>query len=412
MHIKTRNVNTAFAHLVQGIASGSIPTTRSPSRVGDVLQIEEVMTITYENPRERVLFNKARDCNPFFHIYESLWMLAGRNDVAPLQYYASGIREIASDDGHTFNGAYGRRWRFSPVAVDERSEGENIDGKGPYKPIKPISRLTFVLTKNALTDQLQLVIDQLKAKPNSRRTVLSMWNVEDDLLKIDSTKDVCCNLCCTFMLRKEDSGLITLKRNSPDPKPIINTVLDMTVFNRSNDMIWGMLGANVVHFSFLQEYIACCLGVEVGVYNQVSSNLHVYTDNNGGFKPDEWLAEQYVDYESLGIKPGRKLVHDQERFDREVQLFIDDYKGEPAKYVYGEPFLQDAHFICSAFRAHKKREYNSALIYLDQVKAQDWKLACTNWIEKRQKNYGARKRNLAVQYGDQMGVNNKPEVGE
>ena len=32
--------------------------------------------------------------------------------------------------------------------------------------------------------------------------------------------------------------------------------LNMTVSNRSNDVIWGTFGANVVHMSILQEYVA------------------------------------------------------------------------------------------------------------------------------------------------------------
>jgi hypothetical protein len=35
----------------------------------------------------------------------------------------------------------------------------------------------------------------------------------------------------------------------------------MTVTNRSNDLCWGMLGANYVHFTILQEYLAARLGV-------------------------------------------------------------------------------------------------------------------------------------------------------
>jgi hypothetical protein len=53
----------------------------------------------------------------------------------------------------------------------------------------------------------------------------------------------------------------------------------MTVCCRSNDMLWGAYGANVVHFSILQEVIAIELGVGIGVYRQVSNNFHLYTDN-------------------------------------------------------------------------------------------------------------------------------------
>ncbi|MCK9568820.1 thymidylate synthase, partial [Candidatus Pacearchaeota archaeon] len=272
MHLKTRNVNTAFQTLVSGIYTGSIPTVHRSSRAGDVLQVEEPVIVTYSHPRERVLFNKKRDAPCFFTLFESLWMLAGRNDVAPLAYYNSQIADIASDDGKTFNGAYGYRWRNG-------YGGQEAGGDGPYP-----------YTEDRRVDQLSIIIDQLRRKPESRRCVLQMWEVESDLLKIDETKDCCCNLSVLFSIRNEPFDCL----DPTDPAvfmPASDRVyryLDMTVYNRSNDMIWGALGANVVHFSFLQEYVANCLGVEVGSYNQVSNNLHVYTER---WEPEKWLAE-------------------------------------------------------------------------------------------------------------------------
>src|SRR5690606_3416900 len=153
--------------------SGAIRTEITSSRVGEVAYIPEPVMITYQEPRKRVLFSEARDANPFFHLYESLWMLAGRDDVAPLAYYSSKIAEIASDNGQTFNGAYGRRWR----RMLSDSNGDEVD-------------------------QLKILIEHLRQLPNSRRAVLQMWTVGDDLLNIgtpvDYSKDVCCNTCVYF----------------------------------------------------------------------------------------------------------------------------------------------------------------------------------------------------------------------
>jgi thymidylate synthase len=262
MHLHTRNVNTAFHELVHVFANkdsqsrriphSECPIVKKPSRNGKVLMIDEPVTITYSHPRERVLFNQARDCNPFFHLYEALWMLAGRNDVAPLAYYASKMKDF-SDDGETFNGAYGDRWRWATTDRFGDDEGKSVD-------------------------QLDILVNHLKADPTSRRAVLQMWNVEDDLLKLghytpcvggkekackagkwvnragiamleegancpyckgtgkllkDFSKDVCCNLSVMFSIR-EAEGISTPA----------DDFLDMTVTNRSNDMIWGALGAN------------------------------------------------------------------------------------------------------------------------------------------------------------------------
>src|SRR4051812_26055273 len=131
MHLKFRNVNDAFYKLVAGIQNGSglesiqpiqsvvvnpIPTTRKESRNGPVLMIEEPVIITYEKPNERVLFDANRDANPFFHLFESIWMLSGSNELAPVQYFANNISNY-SDDGKTLNGAYGYRWRGAAAQI-------------------------------------------------------------------------------------------------------------------------------------------------------------------------------------------------------------------------------------------------------------------------------------------------------
>ena len=51
-------------------------------------------------PCERVLLYPERNANPFFHLYESLWMLAGRNDVAGPARYAKNMNNY-SDNGVT-----------------------------------------------------------------------------------------------------------------------------------------------------------------------------------------------------------------------------------------------------------------------------------------------------------------------
>src|SRR5215510_914392 len=102
MEFRFRNVNDAFAGLVEGIHSGTIRTEVEPSRYGEVIAVPEPVLLTYTHPWERVLFNAARDANPFALLYEALWMLAGRNDVAPLAYYTKRFREF-SDDGETLN---------------------------------------------------------------------------------------------------------------------------------------------------------------------------------------------------------------------------------------------------------------------------------------------------------------------
>lgn len=409
MHLTYRNVNDAFNGLVQGIHTGEIRTDVQPSRVGETLQCVEPMIVTYGRPLERVLFNTARDCNPFMHLFEALWMLAGRNDVAPMKYLSSKIGDIASDDGLVFNGAYGYRWRMSPVSCigSDAVPKPPLDRVAHPSELKLSDRVQRIHHITALVDQLQILAEHLKAKPNSRRAVLQMWNVEDDLLKIDSSKDVCCNISVMFSVESGDcrtcdgTGSEYVPSEGPEDPPSSRycmsckglphdqpRYLNMTVTNRSNDLIWGMLGANVVHFSFLLEYMAARIGLEVGTYNQFTNNLHVYTETNSGWHPKEWLAEYgttswpdttVYDEESFRHFP---LVANAETFDEEVKQFVDHWRDIR---TWSEPFLEQvAKPLMWAFSLHKERKYQLAIDAVNLCRAEDWKIAAREWILRRQ----------------------------
>lgn len=428
MHFKYRNINDAFKDLVEGIHTKRIPTRVRDSRNGPVLQIEEPVIITYEKPRERVLFNKGRDCNPFFHLFESLWMLAGRNDVAPLRYFNSNIANY-SDDGETFNGSYGYRWRshlpnWKPKPYMEKTGTSNAEfdtNLAGHKVFKDYDSI----------DQLDVLIKHLQEKPESRRAVLQMWNVEDDLLKVDTSRDVACNLSVLFSIREDknlhgwdpdklmrkidqeyemaglarkDGDMLDSERRMKKIKEYrdgydgVTTYLDMTVFNRSNDMIWGALGANYCHMGFLQEYMACSLGVEVGVYNQVTNNLHCYLDK---WKPEEWienrsmLDEKALSYDS--VKVGPKLFDapgERTKFDEECKRFVGLFSGGDVNQINVRAFWDrtghDMKFfdltVCPTIIAFlmRKVDYNDAVDTLDCA-SEDWALAGLNWLSKRRK---------------------------
>jgi thymidylate synthase len=369
--------------------------------------IDEPVLITYSHPKERVLFNAARDANPFFTLYEQLWMLAGRNDVDSVAYYVKKMMEF-SDDGKTLNGsAYGYRWR---AATTHPNAAEySVSGYGRV-------------------DQLDVIVEHLKADPNSRRAVLTMWNVEDDLLKIGCkvehrpinedcnlnnngnrctcppeyppSKDVCCNLNVMFSLREVVKDIEQPYDAEELGQRIYPTetrrYLDMTVTNRSNDMVLGMLGSDYATFTILQEYMAARLGVEVGKYNHFTNNLHVYTWN---WKPDEWLAEEVKTldgYQSMRLLGTEKpemfklvpLVKDPAVFDREVQSVVTNCDGRKRTWRFKceELFLDgvalpmfDAHYV------YKHGSMEEALKYAREIQADDWRIACTNWLQRRMK---------------------------
>ena len=415
MNIRTRNVNTAFTRIVTLFETGE-QVVRRPSRNGSVLMIDEPMLITYSHPKERLLFNSARDANPFFHLYESLWMLAGRNDVASVAYYAKQINEY-SDDGITLNGAYGYRWRSSLVPRTALGDTESL-----------------LRNTREMVDQLDVLVNHLKADPTSRRAVLQMWNVEDDLLKIGqilegpyttkheawlSSKDVCCNLSVMFSLREVptcceattvvDGRTFRCGIDADHPSPHksecgewlgagtgFGRVLDMTVTNRSNDLVWGMLGANYVHFTMLQEYMAARIGVEVGRYHHFTNNLHCYTGGEEGdesqtnqWHPDKWLAHSHLEIGQSGYLENYKsvpLVKDPQIFDREVKEFVEcNHNSIVGDQIWQEPFLMNvARPMCRAFFEHKSHNKAAALEWANKVAADDWRKAAIEWLGRRQ----------------------------
>ena len=76
--IECENVNHA---LIAGINTLDQFGKRQGSRNGAVLVAPWPVITIIHDPEHRVLFNPRRDANPFFHLFESIWMLAGRNDV-------------------------------------------------------------------------------------------------------------------------------------------------------------------------------------------------------------------------------------------------------------------------------------------------------------------------------------------
>jgi hypothetical protein len=329
--IVVRNVHQALPEGCYQLLNFGVETT---SRNGPVKVMPIPMTTCYIKPTERVLFHPERDANPFFHLFESLWMLHGDNDVDFVSMFNSGMVNY-SDDGQTFNAAYGNRWR-----------------------------------RHFGYDQLDKIVKALDADPLCRRQVLGMWDPRLDLGL--QSKDLPCNTQAYFQVDMDGK-------------------LQMMVTNRSNDLIWGAYGANAVHFSFLQEYIALGLGREVGMYYQTSVNTHFYTGPHQ--KLVETLAEYAPQppetykcpYSSGAVANTMPLMSiPRGRWDRELDLFFQLRE----KGTYVDPFfatvavpLYEAYL---AFKTTSPTRFQEAGQFVSKCAAQDWKVACQEWLSRRE----------------------------
>lgn len=303
-------------------------TIRRPSRNGDVHRFDGPVALVYNEPTERVIFHPERDANPFFHLMECLWMMAGRNDVKWISRFNSNIASY-SDDGKIFHGAYGHRWR---------------------------SHFGF--------DQLEKIAEALTQNPDDRRAYLQIWDAQTDLGR--DGKDFPCNVGIGFEVSAHGR-------------------LDMSVFNRSNDLVWGATGANAVHMSFLQEVMASWIRVPVGRYWQITKNMHVYDSVWEKYKPIIHKQEMDDWYEKGVVSPFPVVNEDIKIWFEDLSIFMD----EGPIIGFRDPFFRKVVVpIYIAWQNYKSSEgdrIQRAREVLKNCAATDWRLACDEWLARRQK---------------------------
>lgn len=309
------------------------------SRNGPVLLAPCPVTSVYTHPRERVIFWPTRDANVAFHLYESLHMIAGRNDVVALARYAKNMLNY-SDDGVTQHANYGHRWR-----------------------------------KEFGMDQLEIVARRLREDPTDRRSVLQMWDCRIDLDK--KGLDFPCNLMAIPQVNSKGE-------------------LDLTVFQRSADAIWGVYGANAVHLTFMQEYLSLWIGCPLGTFYHTSVNFHSYLNT---FEPIKELASQSYQPYKDGVralpltKPRQgELPNDViKRLDGYITtlLFHADSGFSLPKFNDEEPWVDVAYAVLKAHElwrtlAAPERFEEALSVLAAQSQDVDWVKAMVEWVTRRQ----------------------------
>lgn len=347
--IHVRNVHQALPQALDLLVTEGV---RSESRNGDVIKMSTPVATVYSRPQERVISHGWRDANPFFHFFEAMWMLAGRRDVASL----SGIlKRMASfsDDGEIFHAAYGHRW---------------IHHFG--------------------VNQLDLICQELRDNPTSRRAVLTMWDPKADLGR--QGKDLPCNDMAVFQV--------------DDRVPMVPPKLNMTVFCRSNDIIWGCYGANAVHFSYLLDYMASRLDLQVGTYTQISVDWHGYLDalpesvrkyaNGESFTPPTKDFHSPSVYELFGWAPPT-MFHSFSHtiWKEDLHKFVDLWAARGTSTetpVWKTGFFRDiAQPIMDTYLRYTRDSVKTETTFAAAVAAAqlcesvDWRVAMSEWIQRR-----------------------------
>lgn len=178
-----------------------------------------VRSVTLAAPTERFITIPGRRNDVFATIAETMWVLAGRDDMDFLARYLGRARQF-SDDQVAWRGGYGPRLR---------------DWHG--------------------VDQVDEIRKLLSSDPDSRRGVAVLFDPARDFVP---TLDVPCNNWLHFLLREGR--------------------LHLNVAVRSNDVLWGFSGINTFEWSVLHEMMAFWLGVRVGEASFFISSLHLYDE--------------------------------------------------------------------------------------------------------------------------------------
>ncbi len=201
-------------------------------------------------------------------IYELLWFLRGDGNARWLQERGVTIwDEWAKPDGD-LGPVYGVQWRNWP-----KPDGGHID-------------------------QIAQVVEQLKKNPNSRRIIVSAWNVAD----LDQMALMPCHAFFQFYVAPSTS--------SGQAK------LSCQLYQRSADIFLGV-PFNIASYALLTHMLAQQCDLQLGDFIWTGGDCHIYSSHQAQVK--EQLARQPFAYPTLHIKRRPPSIFDYEFDDFEVQ---------------------------------------------------------------------------------------------
>ena len=187
--------------------------------------------------------------------YELLWFLKGDTNIKYLKDNGVSIWDEWADENGDLGPVYGKQWR---------------DWKGA----------------NGFHDQISNVNDQIKNNPNSRRHIVSAWNVAE----IPSMALAPCHILFQFYVQ--------------DGK------LSCQLYQRSADVFLGV-PFNIASYALLTHMIANVCNLEVGDFVHTLGDAHLY--NNHLTQAEEQLSRSPL--EPPQIKVSQKTSIDAYEFE-------------------------------------------------------------------------------------------------
>ena len=157
-------------------------------------------------------------------IYELLWFLKGDTNIQYLKENGVSIWDEWADENGDLGPVYGAQWR----------SWKGANGK--------------------VIDQITEVIDQIKMNPDSRRLIVSAWNVAE----IPNMALAPCHAMFQFY--------------------VANGKLSLQLYQRSADVFLGV-PFNIASYALLLMMVAQVCDLEVGDYVHTFGDVHIYNNH-------------------------------------------------------------------------------------------------------------------------------------
>ena len=157
-------------------------------------------------------------------IHELLWFLQGQTNIAYLKQHDVGIWDEWADADGELGPVYGKQWR----------SWEGADGQA--------------------VDQIAWLIDEIKRNPDSRRLIVSAWNVAD----LPKMALMPCHSLFQFY--------------------VANGKLSCQLYQRSGDIFLGV-PFNIASYALLTHMVAQVCGLGVGDFVHTLGDAHLYSNH-------------------------------------------------------------------------------------------------------------------------------------
>jgi len=208
-------------------------------------------------------------------IYELLWLLKGDTNIKYLNDHGVTIWDEWADENGDLGPIYGQQWR--------RWKGYNGEE----------------------LDQISYVVDQIKNNPDSRRIIVSGWNVADlrELIGGKKTAPPPCHTLFQFYV-------------SADGR------LSCQLYQRSADLFLGV-PFNIASYSILTMMVAQVCNLKLGDFVHTFGDLHIY--NNHRDQVQLQLSRSPKELPTLRLNPEVKDI-----FSFKYEDFVlENYNPEP-----------------------------------------------------------------------------------